>query len=245
MIATAVMREGQRHLRLVVALPQAALLVVLGGARAAGDLARRAIGVGAAAAGAVVLSIGVTLGFVSSPARDARRALRLATTLAALAALALLVALGIAPRFAGYRTMTVLGASMEPTIPQGSIVFVTPLPAEQVAVGQIITYEVPVGDHQVVSHRVVEVVERGPDPVVRTKGDANEAIDPWTVKLQGPTVWRVRRWIPAVGHGIAALRHPIARRITVLGVPALLAVLWVREIWRRPRRTVATVGGHG
>ncbi|MDQ1536905.1 MAG: signal peptidase [Actinomycetota bacterium] len=147
---------------------------------------------------------------------------------------ALLALIGIGPHVAHYRTLSVLSGSMEPGIPVGAIVIVTEESPRDLRAGQIITYKVPVDDRPVISHRVVEVVEgEGTDqPVFRTKGDANEAADPWLAKVDGPTVWQVRHTVPGVGRLVYLLRRPGVHTAAVRVIPALLAVLWLIGIWR-------------
>ena len=145
---------------------------------------------------------------------------------------AFLLAVGVGPRTGRYATLTVLSGSMRPGIPEGSIVVVTPQRPDQVRVGQILTYAVPEGDHRVVSHRVIEVVRGGDRPVIRTQGDANNAPDPWLAEVDDDTVWQVRYSVPYVGQMINWLRQPVVHRITVMVVPALLAVVWLVDIWR-------------
>ena len=85
---------------------------------------------------------------------------------------------------------------------------VTPEATRDVRVGQVISYHIPVGDHHVQSHRVIEVVRGGDHPLVRTKGDANAAPDPWTARLNGGTAWQVRAVVPKAGWAIVWLRTP-------------------------------------
>ena len=92
-------------------------------------------------------------------------------------------------------------------------------------VGQVISYHIPVGDHHVQSHRVIKVVRGGAHPLVRTKGDANAAADPWTARLNGDTAWQVRAVVPKAGWAIVWLRTPAIRRLAIFAVPLLLAVL--------------------
>lgn len=157
----------------------------------------------------------------------ARWAARVTVVLATV--LFLVVAIG--PHTGRYRTLTVLSASMRPTVPAGSVVVVTPIPVADIAVGDIITYAAPVADASVVTHRVIEVVAPG---AVRTRGDANNAPDPWVAQLRGTTAWKVRTDVPAVGYVLSALRGPVARVLT-LGTTTALGVLFgLRAIWRRP-----------
>lgn len=160
----------------------------------------------------------------------------LGLALGALAVLALL-GLGVGPKLWGYRTLTVLTGSMRPSMPEGSLIVQTPVPLHRVRVGDVVTYRIPVDDRRVVTHRVVEIVVPGDRPVVRTKGDANGAPDPWLARLDGAHTWKVRFAVPKAGYVVQALRRPLGRRVTVLVVPALLAVVWLRDIWaRRPDR---------
>ncbi|MBW3547061.1 MAG: signal peptidase I [Actinobacteria bacterium] len=161
-----------------------------------------------------------------------RRGARLAGMAAmALSVLALLV-LGLGPHTGRYRTATVLSGSMRPAITEGSVVLVTPLPATELRQGHVIMYRIPTQDRRVVAHRVVEVVEGGERPVVRTQGDANPQPDAWTARLEGETLWQVRGALPNLGFALQALRSPLVRTLSVGVVPVVLALLWLAEIWR-------------
>jgi signal peptidase I len=149
------------------------------------------------------------------------------------ACLALLV-LGLVPRTGWYRPVTVLSGSMTPTFSPGDMVIVTPEPLRDVRVGQIISYRIPVGDHHVQSHRVIQIVRRGAHPVVRTKGDANNGPDPWTAKLHGTTAWHVRGVLPKVGWVVVWFRSPLVHILSVLLAPLVLALIGVFQIWRPP-----------
>lgn len=162
----------------------------------------------------------------------ARGMANVAAWVVGIACLAFFLAVAVGPRTGRYATLTVLSGSMRPTIPEGAIVVVTPQLPEEIRTGQVITYQVPEGDRQVVSHRVVEIVRGGDRPVIRTQGDANEGPDPWLAEVDDDTVWRVRYTVPAVGHVIAWLRQPVAHRITVFLLPAVLALVWLVDIWR-------------
>ena len=157
------------------------------------------------------------------------------------ASVALLLVVGIGPLTGRYRVATVLSGSMSPTMDAGSMVFSTPEPASSVAAGQVITFEIPTGDHRVETHRVIEVIKDGPEPVVRTKGDANTAPDPWQAKLDGSTpLWRARFAVPKLGYLVQALRGPWFRIVSTLLAPALFLVVCLATIWRRPAPLAVT-----
>ena len=80
----------------------------------------------------------------------------------------------------------------------------------------------------------MKVLRGGEHPVVQTKGDANDSIDPWKARLDGTTAWQVRAVAPNLGWLIVWLRTPTVRNLTVFGAPLLLAVLGLWRIWRDP-----------
>jgi signal peptidase I len=149
------------------------------------------------------------------------------------AAVAAFAVLAAGPHLLGYRTMTMLTASMSPGIDPGDVVVTTPLAVTDVTKGMVISYHIPIDDHRVVTHRVT-AVEQGADGsvTVQTKGDANDHVDPWSAVLQGDTAYQVRAVLPEVGHLITALRTPAVNHALVHGVPALLAGWLLLGIWR-------------
>jgi len=158
-----------------------------------------------------------------------RWTVRLTVTLAVLA----FGLLAVGPHVLNYRTMTMLTGSMTGTINVGDVEIVTPLPVDQVTPGMIIAYHIPIDDHHLVTHRVL-TVEHGTDGAVtvQTKGDANDAADPWKAILQGHTAYQVRAVIPHLGHLIQALRTPVISQALVYGAPTLLAGWLLLSIWR-------------
>lgn len=148
-------------------------------------------------------------------------------------AVAVFALLAVGPHVLGYRTMTMLTGSMAPMIDPGDVTVVTPIAVEDVTEGMVLTYHQPIGDRSLVTHRVVEVQRDTAGAVtIRTKGDANEAIDPWTATLEGDTAYRVRAVIPELGHVIQALRAPVVTQVLLYGAPALLAGWVLLSIWR-------------
>ena len=150
------------------------------------------------------------------------------------AALAVFALLALIPHIGLYRPETVLSGSMKPGFGPGDMVIVTPESARDVRVGQVISLHIPVGDHHVQTHRVVQVLRGGAHPVIRTKGDANNARDPWTARLDGSTAWQVRVVVPKLGWLIVWLRSPWLRLLTVFVAPALFVIIAIRRIWSEP-----------
>lgn len=154
-------------------------------------------------------------------------ALRALSVLSAL----LLVFLALGPRSGLYRPVTVLSNSMQPTFSRGDLVVATPEPLSRLKVGQVVSFQIPVGDHRVESHRIVELLNPGPLPVVRTKGDASVAPDPWNAQLTGGTAWVVSATVPKLGWLILWMRDPHIRLAALFVAPALLAVRTLLRIW--------------
>lgn len=156
--------------------------------------------------------------------------------LTALAAVALAVAI---PRIAGGTPYTVLTGSMEPDLPPGTLVVVRPVDAEDIALGDVITFQLESGKPTVATHRVVAVGTRlDGEQVFTTQGDANGIPDRNPVRevqVQG------RLWysVPYLGHLNSVLTGR-QRQSAVLVVATLLvgyaAFMFVAALRERMRR---------
>lgn len=141
--------------------------------------------------------------------------------------------LAIGPHVLGYRTATMLTGSMEPGISPGDVIVSVPRPASDVAVGDVISYHIPVEDHRVETHRVVEVSYADDGrPVVVTKGDANPNKDPWTAHLADDTVWQQVAVVPHLGEVVQVMRSPLVQKYVFWGALASLVLLMMSMIWR-------------
>ncbi len=158
------------------------------------------------------------------------------TVLRAVLALAVLflLAVGVGPRTGAYRTATVLTGSMRPAMPPGSIAVLVPVDPAELKVGDVVTFEAPVGGHPVVTHRIIHLAERGEHPVIQTQGDANASPDPWKARISSAPAWRRAAVVPAAGWLIQGLRSPHLRLALLYLVPGLLLVSWMISIWSRP-----------
>ena len=77
-------------------------------------------------------------------------------------------------RLFGIQPYTVLSGSMAPAYPTGALIYVKPAQAQQVRVGDPITFRLE-GGQTVATHRVVSIDEQ--NGCFYTKGDANDAPD--------------------------------------------------------------------
>lgn len=154
----------------------------------------------------------------------------------------LIVAAGLAlaatmlvPAVLGFDRYVITGDSMTGSYDRGSIIFERPVPVSELRAGDVITFEPPggAGSQGLVTHRILEIKpDQGAGPVLRTKGDANAAPDPWEMTLEQPTQARAAFGIPYVGYAFAALSIKWVRML-VIGLPALLvAVAVLAGLWR-------------
>ncbi len=164
----------------------------------------------------------------------ARTARTIALVLGALLAVAAVVAT-VGFRLDGGRWFIVETPSMGQSLPVGSLVLTVPTELGAVADGDVITFRNPESG-AVYTHRVARVTDQG----LRTRGDINDAVDPWVV-TQDDLVGKVSfsatglgwavRGLPIFFVGLAVvwlltIRVPAARRYSwrVVGVSTSMAV---------------------
>ena len=152
----------------------------------------------------------------------------------------LLVSLVI-PRLGGATPYVVETGSMRPGMPPGTLVVVKPVAPEQIAAGDVVTYQIRSGDPTVVTHRVVKVGFDGAgEPRWQTQGDANDAADPnWVlpVQVQG------RKWyaVPYLGYVtslVGSQQRGVLMTLVVLGLFGYAASMFRGAF--RSRRAGAT-----
>ena len=146
-----------------------------------------------------------------------------------------LAAILLIPAALGFERYVIVSGSMTGAYDRGSIVFDEEVPVTDLKVGDTITYAPPSGtvSDELVTHRIVWIGQDAQGlSTFRTKGDANEAADPWTFTLDKPEQARVAFSVPYVGYLLAALSFPAVRMLAI-GIPAILvAFLILRGIWR-------------
>ena len=187
--------------------------------------------------------------------RSARRLPRLGSLLvntvlvvATLAGLAYL-----APSAFGYERYVITGGSMSGTFEKGSIAFERPVAVEDLAVGDVITYQPPAdsGVSTLVTHRIIAIRTLPTGALqFRTQGDANPDPDPWKFQLTQAEQPVVQHTVPLLGWVFVGLADREIRML-VIGVPAgLVALLSLAELAKavrpeRPRRPSQAVPVRG
>ncbi|AJT40446.1 signal peptidase I [Psychromicrobium lacuslunae] len=152
--------------------------------------------------------------------------------------LAAVLATIVVPRIGGAQSYTVLTGSMEPGLPPGTLAVVKPIDPAELAIGDIVTYQIKSGEPAVVTHRVIAVTA-STDGQLRfiTQGDANNAPDEQSVR---PVQIRGKLWysLPLVGYlntAISGEAHIWLLWIAVAGLLGYAAFMLVSAYLERRR----------
>ena len=136
--------------------------------------------------------------------------------------LALIVAMLVAGvRLFGVTPFTVLSGSMEPKYHVGSVIYVVPANADELEVGDAITFTHDNG--VVVTHEIVEVDEDEQGLFFVTQGLANNTPDGIPVR-EGDVIGKATFSIPYLGYLADYLKTPYVRYVFI-GVIVILILL--------------------
>ena len=156
------------------------------------------------------------------------------------AMLAVLAVCVLIPRLGGGTPYTILTGSMKSSLPPGTLVVVKPTPAEQIDIGDVITFQVETGKPTVATHRVIgKTVADDGTPRLITKGDDNSAADTDQVR---PEQIRGKLWysVPVLGRANVLLDKSQHQTIVVsVGAGLLLYAAFMlvsAATESRPRR---------
>ena len=163
-----------------------------------------------------------------------------AALIVALIALAAALVAAVAPRALGYGTFAVHGGSMGESIPNGSLVYTRSLPAGDVKIGDVILVREESAALPKV-HRVVAIYPEGDHVAVRTKGDANQTLDPDLYVLPD-RVATPTRTVPYLGYLLGLVVTPLGGSLLVALPTTLLCLFALRAIWAPQRRTTPEPG---
>src|SRR5690606_18064162 len=104
----------------------------------------------------------------------------------------------VIPAATGSTPMTVLTTSMVPNYPPGTLIIVQPIDAQDIRLGDAITYQIESGKADVVTHRVIAISNSSDGSVAfTTQGDNNGSADAapvMPVQIKGK-VWYSVPWI--------------------------------------------------
>jgi signal peptidase I len=134
------------------------------------------------------------------------------------------------------RFTVVDSGSMRPTLNPGDVILMESERPADVADGQIVAFHPPGEPRVTVIHRIRSIARAKHEIVIRTKGDANNAVDPWRATIAGSTVWQEDLKVPWAGYLVAWSQQP-AIRLAVLGIMLTLVVsILLAWIWRPASR---------
>lgn len=122
----------------------------------------------------------------------------------------------------GSKLFSVQTGSMTPSINKGDLVAVNRVPANQLAVGDVITYVSPSNPKKTITHRVVAAPSPQSGSTITTKGDANPTTDkPFSPKY---VLGKVRFNAPYAGYGVDFVRKPVGLAVLIY-LPALIVII--------------------
>jgi signal peptidase len=152
------------------------------------------------------------------------------------------LALIVVPKATGARPLTVLTGSMTPTYMPGDVVIVRPADADNLQIGDVVTFQAVSDDPRLTTHRIRSVVLTGEGRQYVTQGDANGAADPEPVtaeQVRG-TVWYS---VPYVGYAATWAAAGTLRLLIDVAAGGLLLyggyLVSAGAMERRRRRTEA------
>lgn len=137
------------------------------------------------------------------------------------------------PSFRGYRVLSVISGSMEPTIYTGDVIIIRSVDrAEEIVEGDILTYRTKEQADMLVTHRVVGVLKlNGTPKAFLTKGDNNESEDISPVGFE-QVVGRYQFRLPYFGYIASFIRKPMGVILAVIVPGLVLIALEFRKIWQ-------------
>lgn len=129
-------------------------------------------------------------------------------------------------RLIGINPYIVISGSMEPTYPTGCVIYVKPIPAAEVKVGDPITFTLN-AEGTIGTHRVIEIDEE--NKCFYTKGDNNDDADGKPVpfaNLLGTPVYH----IPKLGYFADFISHPPGMYVAIAIGCFLFLMLFVPDL---------------
>lgn len=122
--------------------------------------------------------------------------------------------------FKGWRLLVVKSGSMEPTIKTGSLIFVKR--EADYKKGNIITYGSLVQSDSLITHRIVEEVEREDGKYFKTRGDSNATEDVNLVPAK-KVIGKYKFIIPYLGYAIGFAKTQVGL-ILLIVIPISLII---------------------
>lgn len=135
------------------------------------------------------------------------------------------------PNILGYQLKTVLSGSMEPTFKTGSVIAINPnINPEELMAGDVITFKID--EHNLVTHRIVQVIEQDQSRMFMTKGDNNDAADSSLVLSENVVGKYTGFTIPYVGYLLNTASSKMGMVLLLIVPGVLLLIYAIVSIWQ-------------
>lgn len=141
--------------------------------------------------------------------------------------LIILAVLLVGARVFGLQVYTVLSGSMEPTYKTGSVIYVKPVKASQVEVGDPISFVLN-EELTVVTHRVIDIDTDKKQ--FHTKGDANSSADGGSVHFEN-LIGKPILSIPYLGYFVTYIRKPPGLYLAIAGAAILMLLVFLPDLF--------------
>jgi signal peptidase len=125
----------------------------------------------------------------------------------------------------GYEPMVIVTGSMQKTIPVGSLVVSHKVDPQQLEVGDVISFQKPIGAKGLDTHRIVAIRNDNGKRLYQTKGDNNPIVDPWVITFEpGVAAHRMAFSVPYAGNALLFARSR-GGRLSLIGFVCLILLL--------------------
>ena len=148
-----------------------------------------------------------------------------------------------------YEPMVIVTGSMQKTIPVGSLVVDQKVNPQQLHVGDVISFQKPLGAKGIDTHRIVAIKNDHGRRLYQTKGDSNPIADPWVISFDpGTSAHRMVFSVPYAGNALIFARSSLGRLSLVAFVCLTLLIGIFKGIAATAKdtsRPQAQIEGHG
>jgi signal peptidase I len=135
-----------------------------------------------------------------------------------------------APQAFGYKILTVMSGSMEPTLDTRGVILVRSISPLDARIGDVVTFRDPSRKKKLITHRLRGFKVKNGRAYMVTRGDANGTSERWAVSAKGE-MGRVVYHVSKVGHPREWLSGRLVR-LTAVGLLGLLGLYLLVDIWR-------------
>lgn len=131
------------------------------------------------------------------------------------------------PQCLGYQPYNIQTGSMTPKYPVGGMIYVKSVPFEEIAEGDVITYQTAQDGGWVVTHRVTQIDSA--TQTITTQGDANNTED-GVVNYANVIGKSTDFCIPYVGRMVTEYQSGNGKIITIAGIIFLMGVSFLLDL---------------